>query len=234
MTFVRCNDMVQQVTATALHPALCHSVLPRTFEGCSDGSDFEGSDRCGNLHSILAITIKDQEPGSRFKWKRFPELLNDPQARGVLRDIEVQDPPTVVTDHEEAVEDAKRDRWNSEEIHRRNGFPVIAKKREPAFGWPGIPRGSFHPTRNRSFRDIETEHENLAVNARCSPRRILDDHSEDQLAHFLRSLSSPDRPAGADFGNQLPVQPESSEMPPDHRFRSDDDGGLLPIRPDSQ
>ena len=139
MTFVRCNDMVQQVTATALHPALCYSVLPRTFEGCSDRSDFEGSNRCRNLHSILAITIKDQEPGSRFKWKRFPELLNDPQARWVLRDVEVQDPPTVMTDHEEAVEDTKRDRWNSEEIHRRNGFPVIAKKREPAFGWPGMP-----------------------------------------------------------------------------------------------
>jgi hypothetical protein len=65
---------------------------------------------------------------SRFKWKRFPELLNDPQARWVLRDVEVQDPPTVMTDHEEAVEDTKRDRWNSEEIHRRNRFPMIAQK----------------------------------------------------------------------------------------------------------
>jgi len=55
-------------------------------------------------------------------------LLNDPQARWVLRDVEVQDPPTVMTDHEEAVEDTKRDRWNSEEIHRRNGFPMIAQK----------------------------------------------------------------------------------------------------------
>jgi len=58
----------------------------------------------------------------------LPELLNDPQARWVLRDVEVQDPPTVMTDHEEAVEDTKRDRWNSEEIHRRNGFPMIAQK----------------------------------------------------------------------------------------------------------
>jgi hypothetical protein len=220
-------------SAAALYPTFRNAILPRALEWSADTLNVHRPNRCGNLHSIFAITVKDEKSRSRFKRKRFPELLNDPQARRVLRDVEVQDPPTVVTDHEEAVEDAKRDRWNSEETHRRNGFPVIAKKREPAFGWPGIPRGSFHPTRNRSFRDIETEHEKLAVNARCSPRRILDDHSEDQLAHFLRSLSSPDRPAGADFGNELPVQPESSEMPPDHRFRSDDDEGLLPIRPDS-
>ena len=128
MTFVHRDNVIQQVPSTTLDPTFCDTVLPRTFEGCSDRPDLEGSNRCRNLHFILAITIKDQEPGSRFKWKRFPELLNDPQARWVLRDVEVQDPPTVMTDHEEAVEDTKRDRWNSEEIHRRNGFPMIAQK----------------------------------------------------------------------------------------------------------
>src|SRR6266550_810029 len=170
MTFVRCNDVVQQVTATALHPALCHSVLPRTFEGCSDRSDFKGSDRCRNLHSILAITIKDQEPGSRFKWKRFPELLNDPQARRVLRDVEVQDPPTVMTDHEEAVEDTKRDRWNSEEIHRRNGFPMIAQKGQPTFGQFWVSRRSFHPAGDGSLRNIKAQHEKLPHGCAALPK----------------------------------------------------------------
>jgi hypothetical protein len=98
---------------------------------------------------------------------------------------------------------------------KRNGFPMISKKGEPALGSLRISRCSFHPARDGSLRNIETQHEKLAMDARCSPRRILDDHSEDQLAHLLRSLSSPNRPAH--FGNQLPVQSESSPMPPDHR-----------------
>jgi hypothetical protein len=46
-------------------------------------------------------------------------------------DIKVQDAPTIVADHEEAVEKAESDRWYGEEIHRRNGFPMVAKENEP-------------------------------------------------------------------------------------------------------
>ena len=39
----------------------------------------------------------------------------------VLREVEVPDAPTVVTDDEEAVEYAERDRWHCEEVHRGDG-----------------------------------------------------------------------------------------------------------------
>ena len=66
-------------------------------------------------------------------------------ARRVLRDVEVQDPPAIMADHEKAIEHAEGDRRDREEIHRRNGFPVISKKGEPTLGRFGIPRSSFHP-----------------------------------------------------------------------------------------
>ena len=34
------------------------------------------------------------------------------------------------------------------------------------------------------------------------------------------------------LGNQLPIQPEASAVPADHRFRSDDDERVLPTGPD--
>jgi hypothetical protein len=46
----------------------------------------------------------------------------------MLCDIEVQDTPAVVTDDEKAIERAEGDRRNSEEVHRGNRFPVIAKE----------------------------------------------------------------------------------------------------------
>ena len=63
----------------------------------------------------------------------------------MLRDVEVQDPPAVMADYEKAIKYAEGDRRGREEIHRRNGFAVIAKKGEPMLGRLGIPRSSFHP-----------------------------------------------------------------------------------------
>src|SRR5258705_10624622 len=68
------------------------------------------------------------------------------------------------------------------------------------------------------------------MDARRSPSWILGHHAKDQFANFLRSLSSPNRPAH--FGNQLPIQPEASPMPLDHRFRVDHDKRLFPPGPE--
>jgi hypothetical protein len=46
----------------------------------------------------------------------------------MLRDINVQDAPPIMTDDEEAVEHAERNRWHCEEIHRGNRFPMVAKE----------------------------------------------------------------------------------------------------------
>ena len=149
----------------------------------------------------------------------------------MLCDIEVQDTPTVVTDDEKTIERAEGDRRNREEVHRGNRFPVITEKGKPAPGRLRISRRPFHPTRDRSLRDIKAEHEKLAMDAWRSPRGVLNDHSEDQFLNLLRRLSSPDRPP--DLGDQLPVQTESGPVPTHHRFGCDHNEGLLPSGPKS-
>jgi len=54
--------------------------------------------------------------------------------------------------------------WTSSAIR----FPMVSQKGKPTFGWLGISGRSFHPAGNRSFRDIETEHEKFAVNTWCA------------------------------------------------------------------
>ena len=149
----------------------------------------------------------------------------------MLCDIEVQDTPTVVTDDEKAIERAEGDRRNSEEVHRGNRFTVITEKGKPAPGRLRISRRPFHPTRDRSLRDIKAEHEKLAMDAWRSPRGVLNDHSEDQFLNLLRRLSSPDRPP--DLADQLPVQTESGPVPTHHRFGRGHNEGLLPSGPKS-
>ena len=62
------------------------------------------------------------------------------------RNVNVQDAPTIMTDDEEAVEHAERNRWRSEEIHGRNRFPMVSKESQPALGPVRISRCSLHPT----------------------------------------------------------------------------------------
>ena len=75
--------------------------------------------------------IEDEKPGSGLILigKRFSQLLHDPGAGRMARDIEVQDTPAVMTDNEEAIEETESDRRNGEEIHGRDGFAVIATGR---------------------------------------------------------------------------------------------------------
>src|ERR1700738_502052 len=231
VAFVNCDDVIQEITAATPYPTLCHSILPRTFERGADRIHPQGSNRCGHFQSILGISIKDDEPRSGSKWKCLSQLLDDPRACRMLCDVEVQDTPTIVTDDEKTIEHAEGDRRNSEEVHRGNRFPVIAEKGKPARGRLRISRCPFHPTRDRSLRDIKTEHEKLAVDAWRSPRWVLNDHPENPFPNFLRCLSSPD--ASPARGDQLPVQAESAPVPTHHRFGRDRNEGLLPSGPKS-
>jgi hypothetical protein len=59
--------------------------------------------RCDHLEPELPITIKNQVFERAFKGKRLPHLLGNPTTRRMLRDINVQDAPPIMTDDEEAV-----------------------------------------------------------------------------------------------------------------------------------
>jgi hypothetical protein len=210
MAFIQRNNLVQQVSSAASHP---------------------GFHRCDHLEPELPIAIKDQVFVSGFKRKRFAQLLDDPSARRMLRDINVQDAPPIMTDDEEAVEHAERNRWHREEIHGGNRFPMVAKKGQPALGLVGISRRSLHPTRDGSLGKFKTEHAEFPMDPRRSPAGVLNDHPKDQFPNLLRCWSSSDLPP--DSGDQSPVHSKTSPVPTDYGFGCDDEEGVLPIRPDS-
>jgi len=51
----------------------------------------------------ITIAVEDQEPRSQLELKRFPKLLNNPEARRMLCDVEVQSTPPVMPNDEEAI-----------------------------------------------------------------------------------------------------------------------------------
>jgi hypothetical protein len=231
MAFIHRNDLVQQVPSAAFHPTLRDAVLPRTFKRRRDRPHLQGPNRRGNLESVFPIPVKDQKPGSRLERKRFPQLLDGPQAGRVLGHVEVRDAPTVVANDEKAIEHSESDRGDGEEIHCGDRSPMVSQKREPTLGWFGISRRPAHPAGNGSLRDIKTEHEEFAVDARCAPRWILNNHPEDQLPNLHRCLSSSNPHPNS--GDQPPIRTKTRPVPADHRLRRDHDERLFPLRPKS-
>jgi hypothetical protein len=135
-----------------------------------------------------------------------------------------------VADDEKAVQNTKRERWDGEEIHRRNGLAMISEERQPSLRGIWISRSSLDPPRDTPFREIETQLDQLAVNARCSPGRILGNHTEDQGPDlFADTLPSSYL---ADSGDPRPIQTKSRPMPVHDSSRSDQDERLGPPRPE--
>ena len=66
-------------------------------------------------------------------------MLHHPVACGVASHVEVQNPPPIVANEEEAVKDAKGDSVDCENVHRGNDFAVIFEKCLP----PSNPVGFF-------------------------------------------------------------------------------------------
>ena len=77
------------------------------------------------------------------------------------------------------VQNTERERWDGEEVHRRNGLAMVSQERYPLLDGNRVSRGSPDPSRDTPFRDLETQLEQFAVNARRSPGRILGNHTED-------------------------------------------------------
>src|SRR5580765_6225973 len=142
----------------------------------------------------------------------------------------MQDLPPVVADDEKAVQNTKRERWDGEEIHCRNGLAMVSEERQPALHGIGISRSSPDPSRDTPFREIETQLEQFAVNAQCSPGRILGNHTENQGANlFADTLPSSYL---ADSGDPRPIQTKPGAMPVHDGSRSDQDERLPPPGPE--
>ena len=109
MTFIHRDDMVQQVSPTTFDPALRHTVLPWTPKGGSHRIQLQGPYRTQDFRAVFCIPVEDQIPGRRPKRECFPQLLDNPRGRGMGSDVEMQDPPTIMPDDDEAIEHAEGD-----------------------------------------------------------------------------------------------------------------------------
>src|SRR5258708_15270976 len=181
------------------------------------------------MRSKHLVPVEAHKTEPMFVGPCFSQLLYNPKCIGISRHIEVQDLTPVVADDEKAVQNTKRERWDGEKVHRSNGLAMVSEERQPSIHRVWISRSSPDPSRDTPFREIETQLEQFAVNARRSPGWILSNHTEDQGANlFADTLPSSYL---ADSGDPRPIQTKSRSMPVHDGSRSDQDERLPPPAP---
>jgi hypothetical protein len=149
-----------------------------------------------------------------------------PLGSGMRRDTEVEDPTPIVRQHQEDIQDLEPDRRHREEVDRDHGFDVILQKGAPSLG--GRPAMTYHVLADAGLADVDAELQQFAVDARCSPQRILPAHRADQIADLFGHgrpprLTVPDLPR--------PKKSEALPMPGNDGFRLHDEEGGSPIGP---
>src|SRR6516164_7132147 len=172
MPLIQDDHVVQQVASATSHPALSNTVLPRTAKGRASWLASHVSHGRAHIGAKLGVAVEQQESVRLFVGPCFSQLLYNPKRMGISRDIAMQDLTPLVADDEKAVQNTKRERWDGEKVHRRNGLTMVSEERQPLLDGICISRGSPDPSRDTPFRGIETQLEQFAVNARRSPGRV--------------------------------------------------------------
>ncbi len=96
---------------------------------------------------------------------------------------------------------ASRDLLYSE-VHRSDGFPMIAQKGHPSLCRIGIPWRFPHPAQHVPFRNVEAKHLQFAMNPWRAPGWVLPNHAEDEFAEFNADAL----PAGMNWSRESQVQ----------------------------
>jgi hypothetical protein len=128
VSLVEHDHLIQQFSAATTHPTFGNPVLPRTPIGRSNRLAAHGFDHFRDFFIILSISMQDEVARCGVFGKGLSQLLHDLLAGRVLSDVEVEDSPPAVADHEEAVKHTESCRRHREQIHRCNHFPMVFQK----------------------------------------------------------------------------------------------------------
>ena len=81
------------------------------------------------LLAIDLVTITQEIGGRGLLREGVDELLGRPGGGGMLGDVEVDDPPAVVSEHDEDEEDAEASGRHGEEIDRDQVLDMVSEER---------------------------------------------------------------------------------------------------------
>jgi hypothetical protein len=159
--------LIEQISPAVSNPAFCYAVLPRASEAAALWLDAETPHRADDFLIEIRGTVEGQIAGCPLVRECFSQLLRDPSTARMPGDVAVNNPSPVMGNHEKTVRDTKG--HSVKKSITSDHFTVVVQESRPALCRHRTPRDLPHPARDRSIRDVEAEHLQLAMNARSAP-----------------------------------------------------------------
>ena len=169
------------------------------------------------------MPIPQEILGRRVVGKCVDHLLGRPRGRRSLGDVEMNNLAPFMCDRDQDVKQAKGDRRDHKEIHRRHGPRVVLEKGPPALGWSAPGLEAMLPDGCR--RGLQAEFGQFIANAWTAPRGIGLPHPPDELNQLL-VLS---RPPHAMPRLPAPEDAEPGSLPTDDGLGLEDHQSTFPM-----
>ena len=155
MHFAQRNHMIQTFPPDGTYDPLHERILPGRFPGDDDLFDSHSPHPLSKISSIDSVPITNQIFGNgSITREGFDDLLCGPFRGRVWRDVEVDNPPSVMGQDEEAEQQSIMDGEYQKEVTGCSLAHVVSQKGPPARGgWPPVsstqPGPSYTPLENQ-------------------------------------------------------------------------------------
>ena len=156
MAFIQRDDMVEDLPASTSNPAFGDSILPRSLDARPFRLQTRGPQERDHFGIELRIVTQNGVTIRLLSGECLPKLLDHPISRWVGSDIAVQNLPTLMINHEEAIQQLEGDRRYGEEIERHDHFAVVIQERQPTSFRITSPSDWAQISSNSSLRDVES------------------------------------------------------------------------------
>jgi hypothetical protein len=155
------------------------------------------------------------------------DLLGDPVGGGVLGHVEVDDAPSMVSEHDDDEEDAEASGGHGKEVDRDQVPDMVSQERSPGLG--GLGTALRDQARDGALGHVEAKLQELAMDSWGAPERVRGGHARDQNLDLGVDRRPPSGGPARELG---PVLAEATPLPPQDGVGSDDHEGLSPPGPD--
>ncbi len=211
------DDEMETFPANRADQALDVGILPgRSWSG-QHFFHPEGCNPATEPRSIDAVPVPQKIARGIAPRECLDDLLPRPLPCRVLGDVEMDHLAPLKAQHDEHVQNPKRDGGDGEEVDAGESRSLITEECPPTLRrWASV---SDHVLGHRRLRNLDTQHAKLAVHAGRSPEGIFLRNTTDEVSDILRDRRSPTAPRS---GSPRPVQPETAAVPAHQRIGFED------------
>src|SRR5438034_5385914 len=225
--FAKDEDVIQTLAPDGADEPLREGILPGAVSRREDFTYAHALHALAERVAVDRVAIVEEVGRGGVVREGVHDLLGRPGSSGILGDVEVEDAPAIVCEHDKGEQDTQAHSRNDEEIDGDQVADVIGQERAPVLGGRGA--GLREEPGDGAFGHVDAEFQELTMDSRGTPEGIGRGHLYDKSRDLgVDPRAAPGGPTRK-FG---PVFTEAAPLPPQHSVGGNDHERLPPPDPD--